>query len=733
MIFSGRPDRYNRAVPSPLRILVPAAGILILTFAGTLPALAAVDAVRGFPAARAERPPKFDAALSDPEWQKALVASGFQDLTTRAPAKLQTTAFLLYDDKNVYVAFRAMQPGVPIHASQTTNAIGFGQDDLVGVGLDTSGAGSSVYYFETTPRGVRYQQAIESNRYAPSWDAQTATTDSAWTAMLTIPLQDLRAAGGKNRTWRINFIRNVAGVAEHYTWAWDGLMQDGQPPNWPVLTDARWWPALQGLDIKASAARPKPRAEVYALSSIGLDRNIFQQANNTFAPQTVRNVGLDFVYPFTSTIAGVGTLNPDFSNVEVDQQTIVPQEFQRNLVEYRPFFAQGAQYFTNASFALGGNIQAADQILYTPSFGTFDRGFKVEGTYGLQQIGALTVRSTTEGSAFDDQAFSFKHALSDRSFLYWANSVLAHHDTGNDSTLETGLAGRNLKTGFVWAYDQSLEQTNLYANPGGQFAYGRSEFIDVHKPNYEWYLSYLDISPGYGPFDGFTTVNDIRGPIAATDWTTTALGLKTWTGYVTVDRFLTRAGTVHQADFFGTTDLYTKGLVHVNLTQATSSLDDPVLTNGVNLPFNQSSFTLGYRDGTPAPVDFTYSAGPFSTFYLQQFNVAATRPLGTRFNVAATYAGTHERSLATGVDGQILRNIAVEESFGPDTNLTLALRSINGNGGFAVPGVNFAAGLHTKFRSGSELFLNWGTPAAPATLYRFIAKYVWRIGGGAGT
>lgn len=697
------------------------------------PATAAVDHLKSFPAARVDVPPKFDAALSDPAWQKAFTASDFQDLTARKPAPLETTAYLLYDDKNLYVAFRAKQEGVPIHADQTTNNIGFGQDDCVGIGIDTSGAGSVVYYFETTPRGVRYQQSAESDRYAPPWEAQAAIQGSTWTAMLTIPLNDLRAAGGKNQTWRINFVRNVAGTAEHYTWAYDGLMQDGQPPNWPALTDMRWWPALGGLDIAGSAARPKPRAEIYGLESFGKDRKVFQQSNNTFATQSVRNYGLDFVYPVTSTIAAVGTLNPDFSNVEVDQQTIVPQEFQRNLAEYRPFFAQGGRYFTNISFPLGGLIGPADQVLYTPSIGTFDRGFKVEGTYGMQQLGALSVRSTVPGARLDDEAFSFKHALQDRTFLYWVNAVEGHHDIGNDTTVESGIAGRNLKTGLVWGYDQSLEQRRIISDPTHQFAYGRSGFVDVHKPNYEWNIGYLDVSPAYGPIDGFTTVNDIRGPTVFTDFLTTTRALKNWTGFFAADRFLTRTGAVHEADFFGTTDLFTKGLVHLNLTQSTSSLDDPVLTGGVMLPFNQSSFTLGYRDGTSSPVDFFYGAGPFATFYLQQFNVFTTRPIGTRFNVSLTYAGTHERSAAIGVDGQILRSLAVGESLGPETNLTLALRSINGNGGFATPGVNFAAGLHNKFKSGSELFVSFGTPAAPTTLDRVIVKYLWRIGGGAGT
>ncbi|HEV2879125.1 MAG TPA: hypothetical protein VGW96_06030 [Candidatus Eremiobacteraceae bacterium] len=695
------------------------------------PAFAAVDAGQAFPAARADAPPKFDPTLSDPAWRKAVTAQSFQNLTTRKPAPLDTTAYLLYDSRNLYVAFIAHQDGVPIHASQTTNNIGFGQDDLVGVGIDTA-AGQQVYYFEVTPRGVRYQQSAESSRYAPTWEAQTSVNGSTWTAMLTIPLKDLRATGGKNRAWRINFIRNVAGVAEHYTWAWNGLMGDGQPPNWPAFLDARWWPTLNNLEIPNTAARPQPRAEMYGLESIGLDRNVFQQANNTFGTQQARHYGIDFVYPITSTIAGVGTLNPDFSNVEVDQQTIVPQEFQRNLVEYRPFFAQGAQFFTNNSFGLGGNIAAQDQVLYTPSIGTFDRGFKVEGTYGDQSIGALQVRSTATGGILDDQAIGFKHALPDRTFLYWAYGVDAHHSIGNDSTLESGVAGRNLATGFVWGYDQSLEQRRIITDPT-TFAFGRSGFIDVHKPNYEWNIGYLDVSPGYGPLDGFTNVNDIRGPVGFADFQTTALGAKTWTGFFTVDRFLTRTGSVHQADFFGVTDFYTKNLFHINLLQQSSSLDDPVITGGVNLPFNQSSFTLGYKDGTSAPFDVFYGAGPFSTFYLQQFNVFTTRPIGTHFNLSLTYAGTHERSPAIGVDGQILRSIAIGESLGPETNLTLALRGINGNGGFASPGVNLAAALHNRFRSGSELFLSYGTPAAPATLNRVIIKYLWRVGGGAGT
>jgi len=255
----------------------------------------------------------------------------------------------------------------------------------------------------------------------------------------------------------------------------------------------------------------------------------------------------------------------------------------------------------------------------------------------------------------------------------------------------------------------------------------------VHKPNYEVFQGYQYVSPGYHPLDGFTTIDDANGPIYMVNFTGSTPGLKSWTGFFTGDRFATRDGTVHQSDFFGNEDIVTNGLIHANVGINVSGLDDPIFTGGTRLPFNQASVALGYRDGTPSPIDTFYGAGEFANFYLQQFNVAWTRPIGERLSLQLTYAGTHERSDAIGVDGQVLRNVAIGESLGPDASVTLAYRSINGFGGFAAPGDNVAMAFHTKFHNGSELFVNFGTPAAQATLDRVVVKYLLRIGGGAGT
>jgi hypothetical protein len=77
-------------------------------------------------------------------------------------------------------------------------------------------------------------------------------------------------------------------------------------------------------------------------------------------------------------------------------------------------------------------------------------------------------------------------------------------------------------------------------------------------------------------------------------------------------------------------------------------------------------------------------------------------------------------------DGQWLRRISLGWSIDRNSTLSLALRNISGNGGFADPGTNLSASFHRLFGSGDELYLSFGTPAATKTVNRFLVKYVFK-------
>ena len=702
-----------------------------------------------------------DASLSDPDWSRGIITEGtrsFEDITTRSVAPLGTAAYVLYDERNLYVAFKAQQPDVPIVANQTTNNVGFGLDDFVGVGIDTSGNGSTVYYFETTPRGTRYQQASESTRYSPAWRTAARVDNGAWTAVMTIPLNALHRSGGSTQTWRFNFVRGVAASGDHYTWAFDGTMQDAAIPRWPSFGDAQFWPRISGIVGNGHMGQTfgeRARADVYALGSAGGDRNLFAQANGTFAPEHVRSMGADFNYALTSTVHFVATVNPDFSNVEVDQQTIAPQEFKRPLVEYRPFFAQGAT-FLNPVSPSAGVAQPNNQIFYSPSIGPFDRGMKVEGSFGDQSFGALSFRGydETTGDEFDDVAYGYTHALPDQSFSYWSDGVFAHHSVaGNDATAEAGTQFHNVRTRWNGGIDEAFESGSWVSNPYS--ARALSFWQAVLKPNQNLFMNYVDVTPNYNPIDGFTSISDTRGFAYNPIFSGSSPGLKSYQLSVAWDRFLDESGAVHQADAIATLKAVLKNQLSISVgprdgelrsysTQAPGQLGcgdaSLVRTSYTGFPnyycgrtdrFNQFAVSLGYRNQTQSPVNFNYSEGPFGETFLQQYSISASRPLGSRFSIATQFAGTYGRTISDGVlNSQWLRLISFGDNLGPESNVALELRSVTGsvNGLTTVPGVNLAVSFHEKFVSGNELYVAYGTPAATQTLNRFIIKYILHEG-----
>lgn len=710
--------------------------------------------------ARTAAAPHADSSLSDPAWQKGLVPDQtFEDLTTRRPSGLATKVSVLYDDQNLYVGFWCEQAGVRITASQTTNDVGFGSDDFVGVGLDTSGNGSQVYFFETTPRAVRYQQASESVRYKPQWSSQAFIGADGWSAVMTIPLKAMRIHGGQ-QGWRINFIRGIAATGDHFTWAYEGLMQDNPAPFWPSPFDARYWPSVADLHIASASqsVRPHPHAEIYGLSTLGKDRGLFQQSDGSFAPQQIRYGGLDATLPLTNTINFVTTVFPDFSNIEVDQATIAPQEFVRNLQEYRPFFAQGANYIDANGAPVGTPIGQPALIFYSPGVGPFDYGSKVEGTFGKQSFGLLNFRGedATTSDTFDDFAYGFKHAEGNRSFVYWLDGVSAHHEmVGSDDTNEIGIASRNLGSGFVALANTSIENgSSVFLNGQAHNDYG---FVDEAKPNYEINVGYQDLSPNYAPLDGITPNSDIRGFNGYVAFSGNTPGLKNWSFNVTGDRLLDRSGAVHQADgiisgavtFQDQISLYNLGTQIGELR----SYDIPSGPGCSGPIVGQSYFTgypcyiggqtsrfelyggaIGYRDGTSTPVDFSVAQGPYGPNDVKLYSATTSRPIGKHISIALEYDGTLERSLSTGLpDSQWLRRISIGDSISSESNFSIGLRSINGRGGFAEPGVNVAGSFHTVFPNGSEMYVSYGTPAATATLDRLVIKYIVHAGSGTGT
>ena len=277
--------------------------------------MASVSQSFTFTVARAPHPLPLDPTLADPAWAAGRVPAGngpWINVTTRSPATYATTAYVLYDDRNLYIGFKAEQAGTPITASQTTNDVGFGLDDFAGIGVDTSGSGSQAYYFETTPRGIRYQQANENVRFRPRWSAAGRIDGGTWSAVLIVPLDVLRVPRGGPQLWRFQFVRGIAARGEHLsgsgTRLWGTHRRERGRPS-PTRVSGRGasssWPhRLRRSPNRAPTFMVWPASERIATSS--------NKPTATFLPMNVRPFGVDVSYPMTPTVSFVGTLNPGF-------------------------------------------------------------------------------------------------------------------------------------------------------------------------------------------------------------------------------------------------------------------------------------------------------------------------------------------------------------------------------------------------------------------------------------
>ena len=678
-----------------------------------------VDHTTTLSAVKAAQAPPLDASLASSAWQGALKAQAFEDFTTRQPAKYQTDAYFLYDDKNLYVGFHAAQNGTPLTAAQNVDNAGVLTDDHVAFSVDTSGNGSRVYSFKVTPKGVHDESSSENARYAPDWTSVAQTTpDGGYNVMMVIPLSDIRAQSAPVQRWKINFVRFVAATNDEYTWAYE--------PSETGVGDPTYWPSLDGVRIAGTATRPRPHADVYALGSAGSDHRVFQNGIGNFQQTNPRTVGVDVTYPITNTLAFVGTLNPDFSNVEEDQTSIAPQMFQRQYREYRPFFAQGSQYINSLPSVNVNGI--ADTLFYTPGIGIFNRGLKLEGTSGQNSLGVLNVT----GDGFNDSAFGYAHQNNTQTFSYGAEGIFANHTGLRDNSGGIFVTRNNARSGEFTIAKELFEQNSALGASRYFFA---SE--GVQSAQYFAAIDYRDISPNFNPIDGYTSFNDIRGPRFIGQYNGVAPKgsiIKSWNAGGLVDKFTDHLGQVREFDANGSAGVTFTNNISAMFAAGPSALRFDESAQGDLVPFSLRSLMIGYKDGSPKPVDVSYSWGPFGGGYLQQMTFSTSQQFGL-YGVALEYDGTVEHaSVSQPYDTQWLRRVSLTRSFGRSASLAIGLRSVNGMGGFATPGTNLAFSYHKRFANLDELYIDYGTPAAPGnTIHRFIMKYVFHAGGGSGT
>jgi len=260
----------------------------------------------------------------------------------------QSVAKVLYDDKNIYVL------GIMSSASEDREYVtpslrrdfrGAANDNF-SVIFDTFQDKTNAFTFGINPFGVRREGLVVNGGSGRSslsldwdnvWVGEAKRYDGYWVAEIAIPLNSLRFNEGQ-KNWNINFYRVDSESAERSTWA--PMQRNFNLYNLASLREAVWEEPTQ---------RSGKNITLIPYLSGNYNQNFEQEQD----AQTGLNAGFDLKYGITSGLNLDLTVNPDFSQVEVDQQVTNLDRFEIFFPERRQFFLENADLF--ASYGQRGN------------------------------------------------------------------------------------------------------------------------------------------------------------------------------------------------------------------------------------------------------------------------------------------------------------------------------------------------------------------------------------------
>lgn len=539
----------------------------------------------------------------DDSWSKAAQVPVLFDFTFLKNGE-PTTVYIAQDSTGLDLAFDAKQSET-ITATQRTNGGGVMNDDTVGVVLWPQGSQGFQYQFFANPLGARYQSSSENSAYAPDWTAAGKRTASGYTVTMHIPFAIMRSGGSK--TWRAQFERMI--VANNTMQVWEHVA--GQTG----AQDPAYAGTLTGIGAQSSAAaRPAPRLQLYGLGELTTPAN---------GGDTSR-VGLDASVPVTPTSSFVATLHPDYSNVEVDQQTISPAVFARQYFEVRPFFTQVGSSFNGHFFCLN-----CPQTLYTPAIPIFREGYAYEGTQGPLSFAAFD--AIGHARADDAQVLTYNRESTFSADMVTFQRVNVNVPGFSDTTdsLSTGVTDQHshLGVGFNAGSDRGTAVTDSAQAQYREYSAGYA------GKNTQVFFDRQDIGSQFAPADGYVQANDIHGYVGTLSQTlnfsTTSLlhdiQLFTFDG-----RYRNQQGRTNLTYAVGQVNFDFKDLLSIHLNAGTQGAQ---IYDGEFLPFSQNGVYVSYKGGTSTPTSVNYTNGLYYHGHLVSWDYLTTLPIARALNL----------------------------------------------------------------------------------------------------
>ena len=367
-------------------------------------------------AVRVTEPHRVDGVLDEAIYQTTLPITGFiQTLPNEGgePSE-KTEAWVAFDDDNVYVSARVWDSGGEsawIANEMRRDAQQLRVNDNFGVYLDTNyDRRNSVGFYVNALGGFTDQQIMNEGNPNRDWnpvtDIRTGRFEGGWTVEMAIPFRTLRYRSGTEQVWGIQLRRSVARRNE-----WNYLTAVPISAAGTNGSQGTFRVSMYATLVGIEAPPPGMNLEIkpYAISGVRTDLAAVPEISN----DSHADAGLDVKVGVTQNLTADLTFNPDFAQVEADEQQVNLTRFSLFFPEKREFFLEGAGIFNfgaggrtgggGGGGGAGGGGGTAPTLFYSRGIGLqggqpvpIIGGARVTGKVGSFDVGAVNIQTDDE-------------------------------------------------------------------------------------------------------------------------------------------------------------------------------------------------------------------------------------------------------------------------------------------------------------------------------------------------
>lgn len=454
---------------------------------------------------------KIDGVLDDEGWNQALKLTLNYEVEPgeNIAPPVKTEVFLAYSEKYLYVGFKAYDPDPSRIRARVTDRDNIGNDDYVGIAVDTFNDSRLAFNFFCNPYGIQFDQMFTLSQGATNWDS---IWDSAghinkegYCVEMAIPFTSMRFQAKKGeQTWGIDAVRVYPRSLVHTI----GLFPRDRNNNCYMCQADK--------AVGFSGAKPGKNLEFDPTLSGILSRERVSFPNGKYETTDKKiEPGLTARWSFTPNMALNVAINPDFSQIEADAaQLNVNNQFALFYPEKRPFFLEGSNIFQGRFYAV-----------YTRTVADPEWGVKITGKEKKHALGFFVARDritnlilpTSENSSV--VSLNMKNTSTALRYLYdvgrASNVGIFLTNREGENNYYSRLAGidgdiRPIRT-ERFAFQYLISQTRYpdvipqnYDQPKGRFNGGAIDFYYSHATRKEFiYGHYQGVTPNFRADVGF--------------------------------------------------------------------------------------------------------------------------------------------------------------------------------------------------------------------------------------